>query len=104
MALRWLWVGGPCRTQLTERSGRVRGGPGRRADRPGAPIPQPGWGQLCPSGQLHGRPLACAITPGPDGTPAAKGPPTTSGAKVMDSDGQAFRLVKQEARCRQEGP
>ena len=66
--------------------------------------PHPGWGQISPNCQLNGRPLACAITPGPDGPQAANGLPTTSSLTVMYSDGQAFRLVKQEARCRQQGP
>jgi hypothetical protein len=66
--------------------------------------PHPGWGQISPNCQLNGRPLACAITPGPDDPPAANGLPTTSSLTVMYSDGQAFRLVKQEARCRQQGP
>jgi hypothetical protein len=65
--------------------------------------PHPGWGQLSPNCQLNGRPLACAITPGPDGPPAANGLPTTSSLTVMYADGQAFRLVKQEASCRQRG-
>ena len=66
--------------------------------------PIPGWGQISPNCQLNGRPLACAITPGPAGPPAANGLPTTSSLTAMDADGQAFRLVKQEARCQQRGP
>ena len=66
--------------------------------------PIPGWGQISPNCQLNGRPLACAITPGPDGPPAANGLPTSSSLTAMYADGQAFRLVKQEARCRQQGP
>jgi hypothetical protein len=65
--------------------------------------PIPGWGQISPNCQLNGKPLACAITPGPDGAPAANGLPTTSSLTVMYADGQAFRLLKQEARCRQRG-
>jgi len=64
----------------------------------------PSWGQISPNCQLNGRPLACAITPGPDGPPAANGLPTTSSLTAMYADGQAFRLVKQEARCQQRGP
>ena len=66
--------------------------------------PIPGWGQISPNCQLNGRPLACAITPGPDGPPAANGLPSTSSLTAMYADGQAFRLVKQEARCRPQGP
>jgi hypothetical protein len=66
--------------------------------------PIPGWGQISPNCQLNGRPLACAITPGPEGPPAANGLPTTSSLTVMYADGQAFRLVKQEARCQLRGP
>jgi hypothetical protein len=65
--------------------------------------PIPGWGQISPNCQLNGKPLACAITPGPDGPPAANGLPSTSSLTVMYADGQAFRLLKQEARCRQRG-
>jgi len=64
----------------------------------------PSWGQISPNCQLNGRPLACAITPGPEGPPAANGLPTTSSLTAMYADGQAFRLVKQEARCQQRGP
>jgi hypothetical protein len=66
--------------------------------------PIPGWGQISPNGQLNGRPLACAITPGPDGPPAPNGLPTTTSLTVMDSDGQAVRLVKQEALCQLRRP
>lgn len=66
--------------------------------------PPAGWGQISPNCQLNGRPLACAITPGPDAPPAANGFPTTSSLTVMYSDGQAFRLLKREARCQQRGP
>ena len=65
--------------------------------------PHPGWGQMSPNCQLNGRPLACALTPGPDGPPAANGLPSTGSFTVMYADGQAFRLLKQEARCHQQG-
>ena len=53
----------------------------------------PVWAQLSPNCLRDGKPLACAITPGAE----------ASILTVMYADHAAYRLIKEEAGCRQRG-
>ncbi|MFM8604167.1 MAG: hypothetical protein ACKOBY_01280 [Cyanobium sp.] len=78
-------------------------------------LPSPVLAQLSPNCLRNGKPLACAITPGPEqekpplpaagpGSPQGRpAPPPPTILTVMYADHRAYRLVKQEAACRQQG-
>lgn len=78
-------------------------------------LPSPAWAQYSPNCLRNGKPLACALTPGPEqerpplpaaGQGMAKGrpsPPAPATLTVMYADHRAYRLVKEEVSCRQQG-
>ncbi|MFM7676452.1 MAG: hypothetical protein ACKO5F_12925 [Synechococcus sp.] len=78
-------------------------------------LPPPALAQLSPNCLRNGKPLACAITPGPEqerpplpaaGRGRTEGqppPPPPTTLTVMYADHRAYRLVKEEASCRQQG-
>lgn len=80
-----------------------------------AALPSPAWAQYSPNCLRNGKPLACALTPGPEqeqpplpaagrGTAESRpSPPPPSTLTVMYADHRAYRLVKEEVSCRQQG-
>jgi len=60
--------------------------------------------QISPNCLLNGKPLACAITLGPEGPPGPNGAPGAVNLTVKYADGQAFRLSHPQTGCRQKDP
>lgn len=66
--------------------------------------PRTALAQISPNCLLNGKPLACAITPGPEGPAGPNGAPGAVSLTVMYADGQAFRLSHLPSSCRQKDP